>query len=85
MGALITFLLSCVSKTYINKKYCSMWMWTLIERTPLFFATEAMRDNISYYIFSEVVEACAQRKVPPFGWLRVSVRGLLCSLGSSNS
>lgn len=23
-------------------------------------------DNISYYIFSEVIEASAQRKVPPF-------------------
>lgn len=64
--ALITFLLSCVSKTYINKKCWSMWMWSLMERTPLFLATEAMWDNISYYIFSEVIEASAQRKVPPF-------------------
>lgn len=43
-----------------------MWMWSLMERTPLFLATEAALDNISYYIFSEVIEAFAQRKVPAF-------------------
>lgn len=78
--ALITFLLSCVSKTYINKKCCSIWMWSLMERTPLFLSTEATWDNISYYIFSEVIEACAQRKVPPFCSLWVALWGRYCAV-----
>ena len=81
--ALITFLLLYVSKTRINKKCWNMWMWSLMERTPLFLATEATWDNISYYIFSEVIEASAQRKVPPFSRpVSVSVRAFLCSLHS---
>lgn len=80
--ALITFLPLYVSKTCINKKCWNMWMWSLMERTPLFLATEATWDNISYYIFSKVIEASAQRKVPPFSRaVSVSVRAFLCSLG----
>lgn len=37
-------------------------IWSLTERTPLLLATEATWDSISYYIFSEVIEASAPRK-----------------------
>lgn len=81
--ALITFLLSCASETCVNKKCWSMGIWSLTERTPLFLATEAMWDNISYYIFSEVIEAPAQRKAP-FFWQAVSVcKGVILQPWSS--
>lgn len=49
-------------------------------RTALFPATVAMGDNISYYIFSEVIEASAQRKGPPFCRLFVHLPGCSCAV-----